>query len=609
MQFLTAHQIQEKFLKFFESKNHLIIKSHSLIPPKDDKSSLFVTSGMHSLKKLFIGQEKSKANRLCNVQKCLRTIDIDGIGDTYHNTFFFMLGNWSIGDYWKKEAIAFAWEFLTQELGLSKDNLYPTYFESDMPDVPTDIEMHKIWLNYLRPHQITGLGKEDNFWSAGPTGPCGPSSEIYYDLGKNKDWCGKCEKPGCSKCGRFLEIWNCAVCMQYNRLENGDLEPLPFTSIDAGAGLERITSVIQGKDNNYDTDLFRPIMDEIAHLTGKNEQENLNSFRIIADHIRAACFLIADGIRPGNLDREYVLRRVLRKLIRKQSLLEAKDDFLTKLADKVIGLYEEWWPEINGNKQMVIDVISAEQEIFAKALERGIKEFHKTVEKIKKSDHPHRNYLTGEEAFYLYETYGIPREIIEEIGLEIGFMSVPTLDFQNAVASHQQKSRESMAGKFKGGLSEEGDVWKKTQFHTTAHLMLEAMRRVLGSHVQQKGQNITDERIRFDFSHPDKLTSIEIEKIENLVNEQIKKDLPVSIAEMSVEEAKKQGAIGVFEDRYGDKIKVYSIGDFSKEICGGPHVERAGQIKGTFKILKEESSSKGVRRVKAIFKSRQFVDT
>ena len=649
---MISKELREKYIKFFKEKGHQEILSASLVP-ENDSSVLFTTAGMHPLVPYLMGENHPVGKRLVNVQKCVRTGDVDDVGDSTHNTFFEMLGNWSLGDYFKDDSIRWSFEFLTDKkwLGIDPEKIKVTVFEGD-GDVPRDGESIKIWqecfekigvgIEVYESHKknnetarIFPLPKEDNWWGpAGQTGPCGPDTEIFIDLGKpvNFEKCpnGDDCKPGCH-CGRYVEIWN-NVFMEYekklkvHKVEKSikseyEYVPLLQKNVDTGMGLERTLAILNGYDNIYKTDVLAPVIKKVEELSEKkyNESESIEkSMRIIADHVRTSIFMISDGVIPSNLDRGYILRRLLRRAIRHGNLLKMPDGFLLPLVETVIDIYKDFYSELEKNKSKILEEIKKEGEKFERTLEKGLKELEKMVkakeEKEEKFPYAENmrpdwgsrsndfiNYISGKDAFNLYQTYGFPPELIKE-ELAKYAMSYHKGEFEQELKKHQQLSRTASAGKFKGGLADSGE--ETTRLHTTAHLLLESLRRVLGEYVFQKGSNITAERLRFDYSHSDKLTDEERRQVEDLVNEQIQKSLPVEMEEMSLEKAKKLGAMGVFESKYGEKVKVYTIGNektgiFSKEICGGPHIKNTSEL-GKFRIKKEQSSSAGVRRIKAI---------
>ncbi len=602
---MNAQELRTKYLDFFKSKKHSIIPSASLIP-ENDPSVLFTTAGMHPLVPYLMGEKHPAGNKLVNVQKCIRTGDIDEVGDATHHTFFEMLGNWSLGDYFKEEAIKMSWEFLTEVLKLDKDKIAVSVFAGD-DDAPFDEEAYKLWKSKISENRIAKLSKKKNWWGpAGDTGPCGPDTEMFY-------WVGKDEVPEnfqkTHDNPNWVEIWN-DVFMEYNKTKDAKFEPLKQKNVDTGMGLERTLAVINNSDDNYTTELFWPIIQKIEEFSnchsGRSEAETRNplqykgderAMRIIADHIKASVMILGDerGIGPSNTGAGYVLRRLIRRAVRYAKQIGITNNFTTTLADEVIAIYQGVYPEIKNNQQFIKDELEKEEAKFKETLEQGEKMFLKMSDDKK---------ITGNEAFILFSTYGFPFELTQELAQEKGY-TVDEVEFKQELSKHSELSKTASAGQFKGGLADASEETKK--LHTTAHLMLEAMRRVIGDHVQQKGSNINAERLRFDFSHGEKLTDEQKQKIEKIVNKQIKADLPVSCTEMTLDEARKLGATGVFDQKYGEKVKVYSIGEestqggppFSREICGGPHVKNTGEL-GEFKIKKEQSSSAGVRRIKAI---------
>lgn len=577
---ITAKELKRKYIDFFKSKGHVEIKSAPLIP-ENDPTVLFTPAGMHPLVPYLLGEPHPAGKRLVNVQKCLRTDDIDDVGDAFHNTFFEMLGNWSLGDYFKKEAIEFAFEFLTKVLKIDINKISVTVFEGD-EDAPRDDEAIRIWKSLGIPEERIFLNpKKDNWWGpVGEKGPCGPDTEIFYDTGKDK--CSENCKPGC-KCGKYFEIWN-LVFMEYNKSENG-YEPLKQKNVDTGMGVERTTAILQGKDNVYDTELFLPIIEKIRE---NSKIMDVRHERIIADHIRASTFALSEGLLPSNVERGYILRRLIRRAIRSCYVIKCDASLLSELANIVINIYHEDYPELLRNKSFIIDTLQEEIKRFEKTIKRGLNFFEKIAEKEK--------YIDGKNAFLLYQSYGFPLELIKEIAKERNIV-VDEKGFKEEYKKHQEISRTASKGMFKGGLLDSSEISKK--YHTATHLLHQALRDVLGNHVRQMGSNITPERLRFDFTHDKKLTKEEIEMIEKIVNEKIREGLEVKRIDMPLEEAKKIGALGFFEDKYGDIVSVYMIGDYSKEICGGPHVDNTSKL-GVFKIIKEEGVAAGIRRIKAI---------
>lgn len=583
---MQAIELRNKYLNFFKSKGHAIIPSSSLVP-ENDSSVLFTTAGMHPLVPYLLGEAHPSGKRLTDYQKCLRTDDIEEVGDTGHLTYFEMMGNWSLGDYFKQESINMSYEFLTKELGIPSEKISVTCFAGDK-DCPRDDEAASIWESVGIPKErIYFFGKKENWWGpAGTHGPSGPDTEIFYDTGKEK-CCSECN-PACS-CGKYLEIWN-NVFMQYNKTEDGKYEELKQKNVDTGLGLERTTFILQGKENVFEIEIFKPIIDELRNMaTNKNEE----SYRIIADHLRASIMLILDSVKPSNIDQGYILRRLIRRVIRHLRKLGIDGNKLRDIAKLNIDTIKNMYPELEQKQNEILDILEIEKNKFIKTLENGEREFEKIASKLKQQGN---DTIDAVSAFKLYETYGFPIEITEELAREQGF-KINSEEVQKLYREHQEKSRIGAEQKFKGGLAEKNE--ETICYHTATHLLHKALRIVLGDHVAQKGSNITTERLRFDFSHPQKVTPEELKKVEDIVNEQIKRDLKVVCEEMTLEDAKKSGAIGLFENKYGDKVKVYTIGDFSKEICGGPHVEHTGEL-GKFVIKKEEASSAVVRRIKAI---------
>ena len=582
---MKAIEIRNKYLNYFKNHGHKVIPSAPLIP-ENDPSVLFTTAGMQPLVPYLLGEKHPEGTRLTDYQKCLRTNDIDEVGDNRHLTYFEMLGNWSLGDYFKEESIAMSFEFLTKELGIPKEKLSVTCFEGD-ENAPRDMVTAECWKKAGIPEErIYFYGKDDNWWIAGEEGPCGPDTEMFYDTGKPA--CSPDCQPSCG-CGKYVEIWN-NVFMEYYKSKDGTYTKLKQHNVDTGLGLERMAMLLQGKQTPFDTELFAPIMDKLASIA---KVDNIESRRIIAEHLRASIMVISDGGRPSNIDRGYVLRKLIRRMSRHLNKLQINLDELSNLIDLNIDVLKEMYPELVENREIIKQVIIEEKEKFMKTLSHGEKEFEKAILKAKQEN---KTTIDGQTIFKLYETYGFPPEITADLAREQGF-EIDLTEFDKLFKEHQDKSRLGSEQKFKGGLAEQNE--KTIAYHTATHLLHKALQIVLGEHAKQKGSNITTERLRFDFSHPDKMTPEQIKQVEDLVNEQIARDLTVTCEEMTLEEAKKSGAMGLFENKYGEKVKVYTIGDFSKEICGGPHVSHTGEL-GHFKIKKEESSSAGVRRIKAI---------
>ncbi len=590
---MTSRELRQKYLDFFKSHGHSVIGSASLIP-ENDPTVLFTTAGMHPLTPYLMGEKHAAGVRLVNAQKCVRTDDIDEVGDATHHTFFEMLGNWSLGNYFKKEAIAYSWEFLTSPewLGLNKKRLAVSVFAGDS-DAPFDKEAYDIWIKTGVDHErIAKLPKKNNWWGpAGLTGPCGPDTEMFYWMGRIED------VPDTFNDDHplWVEIWN-DVFMQYNKNSAGNFEPLKQQNVDTGLGLERTLAAMNGLEDNYLTDLFINVIRKIEDLSTLKYIDNQRAMRIIADHLKAATFIIGDdrGVVPNNTDQGYVVRRLIRRAIRfGRQIGIQKEKWIAEIAEVVIGDYRDVYDELNRHHDFIINEFNKEEEKFNKTLENGLKEFNKIPA-------PVNGVLDAKLVFNLFQTYGFPLEMTKELAAEKGW-GTDVVVFQEEFKKHQDLSRTASAGKFKGGLADGGE--ETTKLHTTAHLLLAALRKVLGDGVLQKGSNITAERLRLDFSYPDKMTPEQIKTVEDLVNEQIIKKQPVTMTEMSLAQAKEAGAMGVFESKYGEQVKVYKIGEgsdvFSYEICGGPHVANTSEL-GHFKIQKEESSSSGVRRIKAI---------
>ena len=594
MRNLSSRELRQLYLDFFRSKGHAVIPSASLIP-ENDPTVLFTTAGMHPLVPYLMGQKHPAGTRLTDVQKCVRTGDIDEVGDTSHCTFFEMLGNWSLGDYFKKESIAWSWEFLTDEkwLGIPKEKLSFTCFEGDA-DAPRDTVSHDRWVEMgADPSHIVYLPKKNNWWGpAGLTGPCGPDTEIFYDTGRPA--CGPDCKAGCD-CGKYLEIWN-NVFMEYNKVGEGKFEPLAQKNVDTGMGLDRTIATLQGVESVFDTDAFAGIIEligKLSHHSYKESDATVKAFRIIADHIRCATFILGDqrGVTPSNVDQGYILRRLIRRSIRYAMQLNIPRYGIVEIASAVIDQYGDIYPELEENREKVLSELKREENRFADTLKKGIKEFNKTAANAQDGT------IDGVSAFHLYDTYGFPIELTMELAQEKG-ITVDVDGFHAAFAEHQKKSQAGATQRFKSGLADHQEA--TTALHSATHLLHKALRVVLNDDtISQKGSNITAERLRFDFSFPRKLTPEELKAVEDLVNEQIGRHMPITCEEMTVAEAKAQGAIGLFESKYGERVKVYTMGDFSKEICGGPHAQNTGDL-GHFVIKKEEASSSGVRRIKAI---------
>jgi alanyl-tRNA synthetase len=596
---MQSADIRKSFLDFFVARGHSLKASSSLV--SKDPTVLLTTAGMQQFVPYFVGDEEPTERRYTSSQKCFRTPDIDEVGDRTHLTFFEMLGNFSIGDYFKQEAIEWAWEYMTSVLKLPKEKLWITYFAGEK-DIPRDTEALEIWKKIGIPDQrIKAFGRESNFWGPpGESGPCGPSSEIHIDLGlessskKEKHDCG----PNCD-CGRFLELWN-LVFMQYFCAEDGVLTALPAKNIDTGAGLERLAMAAQGKKTVFETDLFMPILDQIAKRTGKTYQENQRAFRILADHIRGATFLVSDGVRPGKNGRDYILRRVIRRAIRTAEVLGVSEPFVSELATVVIKMYGSEYPELAKNEKIIRSELRQEEERFRTTLKKGLKHFEQVTT---------NGTLSGPEAFHLYETYGFPIELVRELAVERN-IKLDEKGYKESLQKHQELSRIGAMDKFQRKGGGQGEEVKKA--HTATHLLHQALRDVLGLHVKQAGSRLFDDELSFDFTHPQKMSDQERAKVEEIVNQKIKQSLPMMMQMLTLEEAKKTGAIGLFEKKYGDKVQVCSImeGDkpYSREFCGGPHVENTNEVQ-LFKITKEKSSSAGIRRIKAVVGKKALEET
>jgi alanyl-tRNA synthetase len=614
---IISQQLREKYLEFFKNKGHIIIPSASLIP-ENDPTVLFTTAGMHPLGPYLIGEKHPAGSRLANIQKCIRTQDIDEVGDNRHDTFFEMMGNWSLGDYFKKEAIELSFEFLTNKktgLGLDVRKLAVSVFAGDN-DAPRDEESAGIWKSLGLPEErIAYLPKNNNWWGpAGQTGPCGPDTEMFF-------WRGASEfppvgsNPGTDE-DNWLEIWN-DVFMEYEKTKNGDFVPLKQRNVDTGMGLERTLVALNGLVDVFQIDTFRPLIKKIQDISGHEYIENATitrSMRIIADHIRTATMIMGDdhNIAPSNVDQGYIVRRMIRRAVRHGRILGITKNFCSQMAEEVIKIFIEVYPEVGRNKEFVLMEIAKEESKFRNTIEQGLKEFEKLVNGFRVAFEKTGRLteeISGKQAFKLFDTYGFPLEMTEELALENG-LKVNIEEFNTAFKVHQDLSRAGAEQKFKGGLADTSEV--STKYHTATHLLQAALRTVLGNHIAQKGSNITAERLRFDFSHPERMTDEQKLQVEDLVNYAIGHNYEVTFEEMTLEDAKKRDAVGLFTDRYGVKVKVYSVGDplvapaahensltFSKEICGGPHVDHTG-ILGKFKIIKEEAVSAGVRRIKAI---------
>ena len=581
---MKAIDIRNKYLKFFENHGHKVIPSSPLIP-ENDPSVLFTTAGMQPLVPYLLGEKHPEGKRLTDYQKCLRTNDIDEVGDNRHLTYFEMLGNWSLGDYFKEESIQMSYEFLTKELGIPSEKISVTCFAGD-EDCPRDELTASCWEKAGIPKdRIYYYGKDDNWWIAGEEGPCGPDTEMFYDTGKPK--CSEDCQPSCD-CGKYVEIWN-NVFMEYYK-KDGKYTKLEQRNVDTGLGLERMAMLLQGKQTPFDTEIFSPVMEKLQSLA---KNDDIASRRIVAEHLRASMMIICDGGRPSNLDRGYILRRLIRRMTRHLNKLQIDLNELPNLIDLNIDTLHEMYPELESHRQEIKEVIVAEKDKFMKTLNNGEREFNKVINRLKNQG---INKIDGKTIFNLYETYGFPPEVTKDLATENGF-EVDLSEVDKLFKEHQEKSRMGSDQKFKGGLAEQNE--KTIAYHTATHLLNAALKKVIGPDSHQRGSNITTERMRFDFNCDHKLTPEEKQKAEDLVNEWINEDLPVTIETMSKEEALKSGAECMFIEKYPDEVTVYTIGNVSKELCGGPHVKHTGEL-GHFKIVKEEASSQGVRRIKAI---------
>lgn len=592
---MNARDLKNTFVTFFVNKDHHEIPS-SRIVPENDPTTLFITAGMHPLVPYLLGQPHPLGRRLVNVQKCVRTGDIEEVGDSFHHTFFEMLGNWSLGDYFKKEMIPWSFEFLTKELKIDPKNLHVTCFEGDS-DAPKDTESHDLWLSLGIPEdRIHYLPKKDNWWGpASKTGPCGPDTEMFVDTdptGGSVDF-----QIGCKQ-GRIIEIWN-NVFMQYNKDEFGKYPEMKQKNVDTGMGVERTTAILSGLSDNYESDIWKPIIGEIEKLSGKKYQDSVNKkpIRIITDHIRSAVFIMSDGIEPSNKESGYVLRRLIRRSVRQGKLIGLESNFTTKVATAVFGNQKNFagiYPELDQNKDRILQDLETEETKFRKTLNNGLRELNKLIEQKKQ--------INCRDAFTLYESFGFPVEMILEELAKFN-QTIDVCDFDKLKEDHQKKSRTLSAGKFKSGLADNSKII--TQYHTATHMLHTALRLVLGTHVQQSGSNITSERLRFDFTHPEKLNDKQLQQVSALVNQKIKESLAVTCQVMPFPEAQKIGSIAFFGAKYPEKVSVYTVGDytnyFSREVCTGPHVGNTSEL-GEFSIIKEESAGSGKRRIYAVLK-------
>ena len=585
---VSSDKLKKLYLEFFQKNGHKIIANAPLMP-ENDPTALFTSAGMHPLVPYLLGQQHPSGRKLVNVQKCLRTSDIDEVGDSFHLSFFEMLGNWSLGDYFKEGSIQWSYEFLTSKewLNIDEEKLSVTVFAGD-EKIPRDTESARIWEGLgITKERIFYLPREDNWWGPiGSTGPCGPDTEIFYDTGKEP--CGSECMPGCS-CGKYNEIWN-NVFMEYNRTPDGEYELLEQKNVDTGMGVERTVAVLQGKYNVYEIETFAPLVDEIKELSGIEafSENQIRSVRIICDHSRAATFLLAEGIVPLNVEQGYVLRRVIRGAIRHGKLLGIEEEFLSVLSLIIMETYVEDYPHLKSNEDFIVTELEKEYKKFNNTLARGLNRFNRIARNKEKID--------GKDAFLLYQSFGFPIEITKELGKENGIF-VDVDGFYEEFEKHQKVSSASADKRFGSGLADTSEA--TVRLHTTTHLLNEALRRVLGKEITQKGSNITQKRLRFDFNFDRKLTDQEIKDVEDIVNGKINEALPVKRIETTLDEAIRMGSQAAFEQKYGEKVTVYSIGDFSMELCSGPHVENTGEL-GRFKIMKEEGISAGVRRIRAV---------
>ncbi|HKZ85996.1 MAG TPA: alanine--tRNA ligase [Anaerolineae bacterium] len=585
---MKANELRERYQQFFEARGHKRIRSAPLLP-ENDPTVLFTTAGMHPLVPFLLGEPHPLGKRLVNVQKCIRTNDIEEVGDVSHLTFFEMLGNWSLGDYFKPESLTWSYEFVTRELGLDPARLAVTVFEGD-EDAPRDDVSAGIWRSLGIPgERIFFLPKADNWWGpAGATGPCGPDSEIFFDTGRpDHPGC----RPGCS-CGKWFEIWN-NVFMEYNKTADGRYVKLRQQNVDTGMGVERTLAVLNGYDDTFRIETIRPLVERIEQLSGRRYADNPVPFRVIADHLRASTFAIADGATPSNVEAGYVVRRLIRRMVRYGRDLGIRRNFCAGLSSVVVALFAGVYPEIEQNRARIQDELDREETRFKRTLERGLREYHKVAERTAGAG---SRVISAADAFNLFETFGFPLPFTVELAREQG-LGVDEVGFEAFYQEHKDISRRGMAQKFKGGLADHAEA--TTRLHTATHLLHQALRQVLGPAARQMGSNITAERLRFDFSHPNRLTPEQLREVEEIVNEHIRSDLPVSMEVTSLEQALQSGALAFFGEKYGDQVKVYSIGSFSKEVCGGPHVAHTGVL-GRFKITKQESIGQSVQRVRAV---------
>lgn len=587
---MEKSNLKDLYINFFVKNGHVQIPSAPVVP-ENDPSVLFNTAGMQPLVPYLMGQKHPLGTRLCDYQKCIRTNDLEEIGDKTHHTFFEMLGNWSLGDYFKKEAISWSFEFLTKVLNIPVERLAVTVFEGNST-VPRDEESASVWKSMgISEDRISYLDASNNFWIAGETGPCGPDTEIFY--WRSNDQVPVKHDPDDD---RWVEIWN-NVFMQYEKFADGTIKELPHKNVDTGMGVERTVAILEGVDDNYLTSIWKDVIDKIEEMSDTTYTENAKSIRIIADHIRTAVFIAGDnsGIKPSNTDQGYILRRLIRRMIRhaKKINIDLESGFERTLALMIIEKYAKYYDELEKNKEIILDVLTNELNKFNKTLEKGLKEFEKIVSNLD------GNVLNKDLAFKLYDTYGFPLELTVELAEEKG-ISVDKKGFEEKFREHQEKSRAGSEQRFKGGLAGNGEI--ETKYHTATHLLNAALKQVIDKNIHQRGSNITTDRMRFDFNCDHKLTDEEKQKVEDLINEWIKEEIPVTVEEMKKEDAVASGAECMFIEKYPDVVTVYTIGDISKELCGGPHVKNTKEL-GHFKIKKEEASSAGVRRIKAILEN------
>ncbi len=603
---MTQHEIRAQFLEFFTDRGHAALPSASLVP-ENDPTTLFTNSGVHPLVPFILAGSHPSGSRLVSVQKCFRTIDIEEVGDSHHHTFFEMMGNWSIGDYFKKEAIEWSFEFLTEVIGLDPTRIYVSVFEGD-DDALRDEDSAAIWRETFKRQGIDAEAgeriyfypKSENWWGpAGKTGPCGPDTEIFYNTGREHDPAfGEVCGPACG-CGKYLELWN-NVFMEFSMDEDGNLTPLKQKNVDTGMGFERLMRVVDGVYDNYETQLFVPIMERIETLAAEEiRDDNRRHARILADHVRGSVFLLTDGVRPGKAERGSILRRIIRRAIRHGRFLDLPGNFVTELGDVVVSQYGPSYPELGSSGEEIRAVLTSEEERFRDTLERGLNYFEELVEN---QEIQQKKRISGKAAFDLYQSYGLPIELTEESAHDYG-LEVDKAGFEAALEKHREISRAGAEEKFAGGLADHSE--ETTRLHTATHLLHQALREIIGEHAHQTGSNITRERLRFDFNYSDAMTDEELEAVEARVNELIQADLPVHFETVTIQEAEERGAVGLFADKYGDKVKIYAIGDpadpYSLEFCGGPHVDRTGEIGGVT-ITKEKSAGSGVRRIYAELK-------